>query len=218
MDDWPEDELMARLRAADPVEPDLLPGPTTAAATALHEEITMTPTLRSGHRDRAGTGRRTTTLVAAAVVVVVIVAGAAALAAVNSGDGGAPQAAPDRRPPVTTGPSTTAPPPPGSLSCVTRYDLTTLVDREVAFEGTVTRVAGDSVTFTVDRAFKGVEGSTVTLRGAEVLGGTTSAGPGVDLSPGSRLLVSGDGGFAWGCGFTRPWDGATASRWAGAFG
>jgi hypothetical protein len=35
----------------------------------------------------------------------------------------------------------------------------------------------------------------------------------VSLAPGTRLLVSGDGGFAWSCGFTQPYDDATASQW-----
>ena len=57
----------------------------------------------------------------------------------------------------------------------------------------------------------------MTLRGAGVLGGMTSAGPSAPLEPGTRLLVAGDGGFAWACGFTQTYDPAVAADWATAF-
>jgi len=50
-----------------------------------------------------------------------------------------------------------------------------------------------------------------------VVGGMTSAGPGAALAPGTRLLVAGDGGFAWSCGFTQPYDRDVATAWAAAF-
>jgi hypothetical protein len=98
------------------------------------------------------------------------------------------------------------------------YDTTTLATRDVAFDGTVTAVNGDSITFTVNRAFRGVDGSTVTLQGATGLSGLTSAGDGMSVEPGTRLLVAGDGGFAWSCGFTQPYDAAVAAQWAATFG
>jgi len=30
---------------------------------------------------------------------------------------------------------------------------------------------------------------------------------------GTRQLVAGDGGFAWGCGFTQPYDADLADQW-----
>ena len=103
---------------------------------------------------------------------------------------------------------------PGSASCVEQYSLDTLKRRAIAFAGTVESVSDDEVTLTVDEWFKGGGSSTrVTLKGASTLGGITSAGPSVSLDPGSRLLVAGDGGFAWACGFTQPYSQQVADDW-----
>lgn len=102
-------------------------------------------------------------------------------------------------------------------SCVELYDLQTLASREVAFAGTVTTVDGDAATFEVDRWYRGGADETVTLDGASALGGLTSAG-GPALEPGALLLVAGDGGFAWACGFTQPYDEAVAAQWEDVFG
>ena len=104
-----------------------------------------------------------------------------------------------------------------TASCVETYDLSSLAGREVAFDGTVESVSGDSVTFTVNRGYRGVDTERVTLRGASTLSAMTSAGAEVDLEPGARLLVAGDAGFAWGCGFTQAYDAAVAEDWAATF-
>lgn len=107
--------------------------------------------------------------------------------------------------------------PGGSIagSCVELYDLTTpLYRRETAFEGTLVVVEGDRATFTVNEWFSGGEGSSVTLAGASGLQGINSTQPGAALTPGARLLVAGDGGFVWSCGFTQPYDATVAQQWA----
>lgn len=100
-----------------------------------------------------------------------------------------------------------------SGSCVELYDLTTLDARETAFDGTVVAVDGDRATFTVNQWFRGGDGASVTLAGASGLQGINSAQPGAALAPGARLLVAGDGGFAWSCGFTQPYDASVAQQW-----
>jgi hypothetical protein len=65
--------------------------------------------------------------------------------------------------------------------------------------------------------FHGGSDDEVTLAGASALSGLTSAGDAVVLEVGARLLVAGDGGFAWSCGFTQPYDDQVANDWATTF-
>ena len=205
------DDELQRLHAADPVELASLPSTTGREARALFERITMTET----DTPTATIRRRTVALAAAVAVVVALVGGAIALS--DSDDGKAPA---DGATPSTTPEDTGAPITPGGIStgsCVELYDLQTLANREVAFDGTVQQVQGDQVTFTVNQWYRGDNQSTeVTLAGAEALNGLTSAGPAATLEPGTRLLVAGDGGFAWSCGFTQPYDPDVAAQWAQA--
>lgn len=144
----------------------------------------------------------------AAAVVAALTVGAVALRSDNGGESVATT-------PTTAPPSGDAPISPGGAvgSCVERYDLLTLTHREVAFDGTVLKVGGDEATFRVNEWYRGGEGGEVTIGGAEVVGGMSSAGPTASLEPGNRLLVAGDGGFAWSCGFTQTYQAATADEW-----
>lgn len=122
-----------------------------------------------------------------------------------------------------------------SAQCVERYNPHTLRSRDFAFDGTVTAVGdtaytpdgvppgvGDpvQVTFRVSEWFRGGSGTEVTVAmtppNAIISAGTT------DYRVGTRLLVSGEPRFggtplqdpiAWGCGFTRDYDGTTALVW-----
>jgi hypothetical protein len=120
-----------------------------------------------------------------------------------------------------------------AMSCVEEYDLTTLVGRAFAFDGTVAEIAEDTssgdnpyidVTFDVYEWFAG--GGPHTLN-VEMFppGIRTSVGT-VDYDVGSRLLVSGEprwGGtplespVGWMCGFSRTYDTDTAATWREAF-
>ena len=203
------DEL-DRLRRADPLAGSPAPSADSPEARALFEEITMVE--QSGVEAPAGGGRRRFGLVAAAAAVV-LVAGIGFALARNGDDPGGQQATPDGGAQVPVSPGG-----PSSASCVEVYDLTTLARRQVAFDGTVAEVEGDNVTFTVGRWYRGGTAPSVTLQGAAVLSGLTSAGSSTGLAPGTRLLVAGDGGFAWACGFTQPFDPAVAAEWERAFG
>lgn len=213
MADHFDDELLARLRAADPVDPRRLPSPTSASASAdLLREITVTDTaqLTQQRRRPAGPGLRPLLIGAAAAIA--LLAGIVALATGGDDGGEAATTEPTVAPPDPAGISPSG----GLASCVEVYDLTTLANREVAFDGTVQAVSGDSVTFSVNEAYRGVDGSTITLDGAGTIGGLTSAGEPLSLEQGTRLLVAGDGGFAWSCGFTQAYDAAVADEWEAA--
>ena len=104
-----------------------------------------------------------------------------------------------------------------SGGCVETYDATTIAHRQLALDGEVQRLDGDRITFKVLRWFRGGSGANVSLSGASALGGLTSSGPALDLRSGTRLLVAGDGGFAWSCGFTQPYNDETSDEWAKIF-
>lgn len=205
------DEDLERLRRADPIAPSSLPSAHGRRARALFEEITMSDVITSTEStERSGAPRRRPATpwiagVAAAVALVVAIG-----AAVAVGRDDQPEPSGVAGAPITPGGSAGA-------SCVELYEPATLAHREVAFDGTVAAIEGDLVTFTVNRAYRGVDGRRVTLEGATALSGLTSAGPGAALEVGARLLVAGDGGFAWSCGFTQPFDEAVADQWASAF-
>jgi hypothetical protein len=113
-----------------------------------------------------------------------------------------------------------------AASCVEQYSPETLEKREVAFDGTVEAVtpafAGENadepgeVRFRVQEWFAGGSGQQVTLKhyspGEAAV--TSAGGPG--LTTGARLLVSGDGGFVWECGFTQPYSAEAAAEWRAA--
>lgn len=151
-------------------------------------------------------------LAAAAIVAVAAVGGAVAFSAGSDDNDIGGETVATTVPPPDDGAVT---PGGSSASCVEIYDLQTLLNRQTAFAGTVTAVSGDQVTFDVEQWFRGGDGSDATLTSST--GGAITPDEGPQLEPGARLLVAGDGGFAWGCGFTQPYDEALAADWAEAF-
>lgn len=161
----------------------------------------------------APTGRRPRGLLIAAATAVAAL-GVVGAVAVAGGDDDKPVTA--TRPTVATSAVDSGPVSPGvgvAARCVEQYDVTTLGHRETALDGTVEAVDGDSVTLKVNEWFRGGDADTVTLEGASTIGAMTSVGDAVALEPGSHLLVAGDGGFAWPCGFTQPYDASVADQW-----
>lgn len=99
--------------------------------------------------------------------------------------------------------------------CEAPYSAAAVRDREFAFAGTVSAIDGSSVTFEVDEWFVRVgdePSATATVGLAPVPGPAMSESPPA-YSVGTRLLVSGDGASAWGCGFTRYFEPAVAQAW-----
>lgn len=189
-----EKDPLDALRAADPVRDDHLPSASLARIRARVNEDVMTDT-------EPRMGRPTRSIFAAvgiaAAIALAIVAGGGRLA------GG-----------LSPGTS----PGPGSASCVEQYSLATLANREYAFDGTVTAISGDRVTFSVTSAFRGVSGSSITLDANGLAGTAVTSAGGPNLVVGERYLVAGDATFVWACGFTQAWDAGTAADWAAALG
>ena len=213
----PEDEL-TRLGRADPVDPASAPSSTDTRAQALFQEITMTDATPPSADTPSSPAFRSKpvarVVMAAALVLLAGIVGAVVLSRTGSDD-------PDPAGETAAGEPEDGPITPGgasSASCVEVYDLDTLAHREIAFDGEGQAVDGDRVTLVVNEWYRGGDTPTVTLDGATGLAGLTSAGPATGLEPGTRLLVAGDGGFAWSCGFTQPYDEGVAEEWRQALG
>ena len=116
----------------------------------------------------------------------------------------------------TGSPSPNETPGGGIGSCVETYSSDTLANRDFAFDGTVTAIDGDSVTFTVNEVSKGDLGESITLQAPGMTGTSVTSAGGLSLTQGDRYLAAGDDQFVWACGFTQPYDEAMAAEWAEA--
>jgi hypothetical protein len=192
-----ERDPLDALRAADPVDADRLSSASLARIRARVREDAMT----NDPQRRPGRPARLATLGAGLIAVGAL---ALVLAVGRVGD----------RPGL--GPSPSADP--GSALCIEQYSLVTLANRAFAFDGTVTAIDGDRVSFTVHHAYRGAGGGSITLDAAGMTGPAITIGGGPSLVIGQRFLVAGEDHFVWGCGFTQPYDEAIAAQWAAAFG
>ena len=122
-------------------------------------------------------------------------------------------------------------------SCAIAYSIDTLPRVAFAFDGVVTAIGPPrtnrgravlplvSASFSVRSWFRGGSDATVTVDLAAPQASSDEGPPAYGI--GTRLLVSGqprwggaplDDAIAWGCGFTRYYDPATAKLWRRAFG
>ncbi len=193
-----------RLRAADPIRADEVPDASLARVSARIQEHIVTDIQ---HTSTADPSRRPLALLGGLAA-----AGALALAiALGSGFGfGAPAQGP-----IAANPTPTENPAAGGgvASCLV-YDPANLPTFDIVFDGTVTAVNGDQVTFDVNDGWKGVDGS-VTLTAPQV--DPALVGPLPDFEVGGRYLVTAAGSTINACGYTLDYDAATAADWAAAF-
>lgn len=191
-----------RLRAADPIPADEVPQASLARVSARIQENIMTDVQ---HAPTVPRSRRPLALIGGSAI-----AGALAIAIVfGSGFG---VQAPG---PIGTDPAPSADPGGGGgmASCI-MYDPALLPTFETVFDGTVTAIEGDQVTFEVGTAWKGAEGNvTLTAPGTSV----ALVGPMPDFAVGGRYLVTAAGPNINGCGYTLAYDADTAAAWAAAF-
>jgi hypothetical protein len=102
----------------------------------------------------------------------------------------------------------------GVASCLV-YDPANLPTFDSVFDGTVTAVDGDQVTFKVNEGWKGADGS-ITLTAPPV--DIAISGPLPAFTVGSRYLVTSSGSTISACGYSLDYDADTAATWAAAFG
>lgn len=111
--------------------------------------------------------------------------------------------------------------PSAAEKCLEVYGPESLARRTFAFEGDVITATSPAdngpgqVKFSVRRWYHGGTGGEVVLRAWGV--GSVSSEPMFPVSPGTRLLVTGEDDFAWGCGFTQPWTPEAAREWERVF-
>ncbi len=193
-----------RLRAADPIRADEVPDASLARVSARIQEHIMSDIQ---HTSTIARNRRPL-----AVFGGLALAGAFALAiAFGSGLGtqtpaGGPIAA---VPTPTENPAAGG----GMASCIV-YDPANLPTFDIVFDGTVTAIDGDQVTFDVNVGWKAVDG-TVTLTAPDM--GIALVGPMPDFEAGGRYLVTAAGSTINACGYTLDYDADTAADWAAAF-
>lgn len=186
-----DDALRERLARLDPAAAPADPV-TGLRAQELLERIMTTDldTPASTTDERSRRSRRLAALAAAAAAAVAV--GGAALLAANDDAPTAKQ---------TTTLALSLPDPTAMASCIV-FDPALLRDVPLAFAGTVTDVAGDTVTLDVTRWYKGGTADVVTLA---TPGEHTSASlDAVRFEDGQAYLVTATGGQVNGCGFSGP--------------
>lgn len=200
-----------RLRAADPVRADDVPDASLARVTARVQEHIMS--------DKQFDPKVPPTRGPLAWVGGLALVGAFALAiAFGTGFiGGQPSPQVGAIPTPSETPSENSSENPaaggGVASCLV-YDPANLPTFDIVFDGTVTGVDGDQVSFTVNTAWKGVDG-TVTLTAPDV--DPALVGPLPAFEVGGRYLVTAFDSTINACGYTLDYDAATAESWAAAF-
>ena len=198
------------LRLANPVRADDVPDDNLARMRAtVQEQLHMSNDLR-----RDPTTVRPTRGPLALIGGLALTGALAFAFAMTSGFGLMGTQSP---PPVAVVPSPTEDPGAaaggGAASCL-MYDPANLPTFEVVFDGTVTAIDGDQVSFDVETDFQGA-GEAITLTAPVV--DPALVGPLPDFQVGSRYLVTAVDGTIQACGYTLDYDAATAAEWAAAF-
>ena len=193
-----------RLRAADPVRADELPDASLARVSARIQEHIVTDIQ---HPTTTAPNRRPLALLGGLVL-----AGAFALAIAFGSNLGAP--APGGGPIAANPTPSENPAAGGGMASCLMYDPATLPTFEIVFDGTVTAVDGDQVTFDVNEGWKGADGS-ITLTAPDTSVALLGETP--DFKVGGRYLVTAAGSNINACGYTLDYDADTAADWAAAF-
>jgi hypothetical protein len=206
------DELFDRLRAADPATS--LP-PADPDGTARLLEDVMSTELTTENRE-TGTHDRSplTWLVAAAAAVII---GGVGLFAITNLDED-PAAPPTAEDTTTTEPTVTE----LSAPDASAYDAKCMVpnaailrDQTIAFDGTVTALAGDLVTLTPTTWYAGDPTDLVEVQAPDAEMRTLLSA--VEFEDGERYLVSATDGRITLCGFSAPYSDQLAAVYAEAF-
>jgi len=206
------DELHHRLHASDPASS--LPPADPERVARLLEDV-MSTELTTENRETGTHGRGPLTwLVAAAAAV--IIAGVGIYAVVShDDDSGAPPTAAEPTLTEQTVTDLTVPDPEATSAKCMVPNAEVLAQQSVAFDGTVTRLAGDVVTLTPTRWYAGEPTDLVEVQAPPAeLEGLLLA---VDFEEGGRYLVSATDGRVTLCGFSAPYSTELAALYDQAF-
>ena len=184
------DQLRERLARIDPMHPGVDTEPmTTESSRNLLEGIMSTPVIEQPPAAPEPKPNRWLVGVAAAVVLVVAVGGAIAL----TGDGEDPVAS---GPPLELNAAGEDP-----MAMCIMFSVEELAKMEVAFEGTVTSVEGETVTLDVDEWFKGGDAGQVILNAPADMEALIAGFP---FEVGTQYLITAYDGNVNYCGFSGP--------------
>ena len=206
-----DDELLARLRAADPAA-SLAPADPGRTARLLEDTMSHdTETSRFPSVDQDTPVRRRSPLawlVAAAAVLVI--AGVGVFAVVGGDDNPSVPTAKEPAPSVLA----LSVRPPSSAKCMV-VSPEVLANQQVAFAGTVATITDGLVTLDVTNWYRGGDADQVTVQAPSTdLAALVSA---ADFQVGERYLVSATDGFVSVCGFTAAYSDDLAAMYAQAF-
>ena len=187
-------ELRARLARTDPL---LRVGAAELPSRSAHEirervMQTIDESTSDATPDITNARSRRPALLAAAAVLA-LVAGIGAFAVLSRDDA---------KPAAKTTMALTAPDAGGAIGMCMAFDVEGLRPMPVAFAGTVSAVAGDTITLDVDRWYKGGSADLVTV--TQPGNATAVALDGVEFTQGTRYLVTATEGVVNGCGFSGP--------------
>jgi hypothetical protein len=198
-----DDELRARLQAADPARRD-------APADSWIDELVEATMDEQENRTEEPRGRTRWLVpgVAAAAVAAIAVGGYAFIAADDGGGG-------DKGDEQRTELALTLPAPDPMQMCI-QFSAETLRPMEKAFAGTAADVTGDQVTLDVDRWYKGGDADVVELTGSTDAGVLLEGG--IQFTEGERYLVTATGNDVNGCGFSGVYTDDMAAAFDEAFG
>lgn len=194
-----------QLRASDPARADGVPDASLARVSAKVQEHIMSDL----QQHDPSTVRPTRGPLA--VFGGLALAGAFALAIALSNGFGVQSPGPIGAVPTPSGDPAAG----GGVASCLMYDPATLPTFETVFDGTVTAVDGNQVTFDVNTGWKGV-GDSITLTAPDE--NIALTGPAPDFQVGGRYLVTAAGSNINSCGYSLDYDAATAATWAAAFG
>ena len=202
-----DDELLARLRAADPAA-SLAPADPNRTARLLEDTMRDYPSTESRATGARGRGPLTWLLAAAAVLVIA-----------GAGVFGVAMLADDQRAPRAEDPLTVtalrAPADPAYAARCMAPSARTVAQQSIALEGTVDDLTDDLVTLTPTRWYHGARTDQVTItapapRLADLIGAAR-------FEVGRSYLVSATHGQVTLCGLTAPYSTQLAALYAEAF-
>lgn len=188
LDEEANDALRARLAELDPMPPSLVVDPFTSLRAQELLERAMTATTEQQIPDTTPPTRWRKPAVLAAAAAAVLALGVGGVLA-SGGSANPPAKAKTSIALKSAGGGV-------SLGSCIMFSVDILKDMPVAFAGTVSAVAQDAVTLTVDHWYKGGNADLVTIDTP-----VTSEGPG-EFVQGNKYLVTATNGTVNGCGYT----------------